>query len=401
MKVYGNGSVVKKSNSSYLLRVVTGYNDDGKPIRKSKSVKTTFKREADKALRDWIAELEAQTTNLEGEKMTLSDLLEFHIALLAETESVRPGTIDGYRKLKAYAVPLIGKQLIKDLSYSEIEDFCRNLKKTGGEHGGSLSANTVLKVFTLVKAALKQAVKRRWIPYNPAVDACPFKSEKPEITILSEDETRRFIERVLEYPRQDQASAMLISACCGLRRGEVCSLTWRSVDLDKQIIKLRQAVTEVSKEQGKGKTLHFDEPKTANGSRDIPIPNICADYLRKAKAEQKQMLEYFNYYKGEDTPVCANDHGGFMRPSNLSKFSKTFLLDNDFDPKLTLHSLRHGFVTHLLDRGMPANQVGQISGQAPKVVLDTYGNHRSEDVIQLLAEQMNDITNVKAVSSNT
>jgi integrase len=110
------------------------------------------------------------------------------------------------------------------------------------------------------------------------------------------------------------------------------------------------------------------------------------------------VLGDFNLYRGEATPLCANGKGGFMRPSNLSKFSKAFLLDNGFDPKLTLHSLRHGFVTHLLDRGMPANQIGQISGQTPKVVLDTYGNHRSEAVINIIAAQLNEITDLRAVS---
>ncbi|MCL2806960.1 MAG: site-specific integrase [Coriobacteriia bacterium] len=394
MKVYGNGSVVKKGKG-FLLRVVIGYGEDGEPIRKSKSAKTQSKRQADKLLREWIRELEAMVTTVEGEKMTVSELLQFHIDILDETKSVRPRTIDGYRKLKLYADKMIGSKLIIELTFADIEEFCLELKRTGGADGNSLSANTVIKVFTLIKAALKQAVKRRWIPYNPAIDANPFKLEKPEVHILSEDETRRFIARVLEYPRKDQAAAMLISVCCGTRRGEVCSLRWSDIDLDKQVVYLRNAVSEVSKQQGSGKTLHFDSPKNANGTRDIPIPDICADYLRKEKEEQRQRLAYFNLHQGEDTPVCANSKGGFMRPSNLSKFSKTFLLDNGFDPRLTLHSLRHGFVTHLLDRGMPANQIGQISGQTPKVVLDTYGNHRSEAVIQKLAAELNEITSLK------
>jgi len=71
MKVYGNGSVVKKGNG-FLLRVVVGYGDDGEPIRKSKSAKTSSKREAEKLLREWIRELEALVTTVEAEKMTLS-----------------------------------------------------------------------------------------------------------------------------------------------------------------------------------------------------------------------------------------------------------------------------------------------------------------------------------------
>jgi integrase len=396
MKVYGNGSVVKKGKG-YLLRVVVGYGEDGEPIRKSKAAKTESKREAERMLRGRIRELESQQTAAEAEKMTLAGLLEFHISLLAEAGSVRPGTVDGYRRIASRVPASMGKRPISELTFADIEDFCRELRRSGGTGGRPLGANTVIKTHTLIKAALKQAVKRRWIPYNPAVDANPFKSEKPEVSILSEDETRRFIERVLGYPRKDQATAMLISVCCGTRRSEVCALRWSDIDLDAQIIRLRGSLTEVSKGEGKmGRTLHFDAPKTKNGARDIPIPDVLADYLRREKAEQQKRLGYFNNWKGEDTPVCANSRGGFMRPSNFSKFGKVFLLENGFDPKCTMHSLRHGFVTHLLDRGMPANQIGQISGQTPKVVLDTYGNHRSEAVIERLAAELNEITDVKA-----
>jgi len=397
MKVYGNGSVVKKGNS-YLLRVVVGYGADGEPIRKSKSAKTASKREAEKMLRDWIGELEALVTTVDAEKMTLSELINYHIELLSEVKSVRPSTLDGYRRLKGYADKVIGQKLITELTFVDIEDCCRTLRRSGGANGKSLGANMVIKVFTLIKASLKQAVKRRWIPYNPAVDANPFRHERSEVHILSEDETRRFIERALEYPRTDQACAMLICVCCGTRRGEVCSLTWRDIDLKRQVIHLRQAVTEIMKDEESGKTLHFDTPKTVNGIRDIPIPDVCNDYLCTEKAEQEKRLGYFGLWQGENTPICANSKGGFMRPSNLSKFSKTFLLENDFDPRCTLHSLRHGFVTHLLDRGLPANQIGQITGQTPKVVLDTYGNHRSEAVIQRLAAEMNKITAPRAAS---
>jgi integrase len=398
MKVYGNGSVVAKKNG-YLLRVVTSYRESGEPIRKSKQVKAKGKREAEKMLRDWIRELESQEDATGGGKMTLAELLDFHISLLAEAESVRPGTIDGYRRIANRVPGNIGKRSIGELTFADIEDFCLELKRGGSIGDKALGANTVIKTHTFIKAALKQAVKRRWIPYNPAVDANPFKSEKPDVAILSEDDTRRFIARAMEYPRKDQATAMLLAVCCGLRRSEICALTWHEIDLERQTINVRQAVTEVSKESGKsGKTLHFDDPKTANSSRDVPVPDLLADFLRKEKAEQRQRLEYFNNWHGEDTPVCANTKGGFMRPSNFSKFGKVFLLDNGFDPKLTMHSLRHGFVTHLLDRGMPANQIGQISGQTPKVVLDTYGNHRSEAVIERLAAQLNEITDLRAVS---
>jgi len=53
--------------------------------------------------------------------------MDYHIDLLAEAKSVRPGTIDGYRRIANRVVPLLGGKLICELTFVDIEDFCFEL----------------------------------------------------------------------------------------------------------------------------------------------------------------------------------------------------------------------------------------------------------------------------------
>ncbi|MDR1015976.1 MAG: site-specific integrase [Coriobacteriales bacterium] len=409
MKIYGNGSVEKKGKDKYLLRVVVDHDETGKPVRASKMVNATGKREAERKLRDWISELEAQAAQaaktgnkLNADTVTLGEAIHEYLDFLDETQKVRPHTIDGYAKTLAYPERALGGRLLKDITFADMEQFYRDMKDHGGKDGGPLGANTVSKIGTFTNAVFKRAVQLQLIPYNPIANACPFKVEKPKKTIMSEEEVNRLIARLLEYPRKDQATAMLINTCCGTRRGETCALTWQHVDFDHHVLNIVQAATQISKAQAESRnaksTLWLDKPKTANGTRSIPIPDVLYEYLLTEKEEQRKRLEYYGYYQGDDTPVCATSTGKFMQPSNMSKFSKTFLIDNGFDPSLTLHSLRHSYVTHLLDRGYPPNQIGQISGQSPLVVMNTYGNHRSEVVIKQMATELNSMMYVETVS---
>jgi integrase len=406
MQVYGNGSVVKKGKDKFLLRVVVGYDALDKPIRKSKTVNTSSKREAERLLHDWIKELEAQAAQPEegtptGD-MLLTDCIKDYLEFKEDSGYIRPRTADGYDMLIRYPERLLPGKTIGELTHYDMEQFYRALKDHGGKDGASLGANTVLKVNSFINAAFKRAVANGWIPANPNDGACPYKGVKPTKAIMSEEEISRFIARVLAYPRKDQATALLISACCGLRRGETCALTWRQVDFENKCLIVEQAATQISTKRAdskaNGNTFWLDDPKSANGNRRVPMVDLLVDYLKQEKAAQRERLTYFNYYKGDDTPVCANQHGGYMLPSNMSKFSKTFLIDNGFDPGLSLHSLRHSFVTHLADHGYPPNQIGQISGQSPMVVMNTYANHRSESVIQQMTGTLNQILTPETVS---
>jgi integrase len=374
-------------------------------------VTTTSKREAERMLRDWTAELEAQfaaetarADKPDTSKLTFGECIDEYIDYLTRAQKLRPHTIDNYKKELEYARRAFGDRPISELTYADFEKFYFDMRDHGGADGKPLQANTVRKTSIQSNVVFKRAVKMGWIPYNPIADANPFPSEKPQKTILSEEDCKRLIARLLVFPRRDQATALLLCTCTGMRRSEACALTWHSIDFEQRIIDISKSLSVISKAQaianGQDGTLWLDDPKTTNGKRIIPMAKTLYDYLRDEKKRQEQYLTYYNCYKGDDTPVCANQHGGYMRPDNMSKFSKNFFIDNGFDPALTLHSLRHSFATHLADKGVPPNQIGQITGQSPLIVMNTYANHRSEDVIAKMATEIDSMMDTETVAED-
>ncbi|MGN0678353.1 MAG: site-specific integrase, partial [Oscillospiraceae bacterium] len=73
----------------------------------------------------------------------------------------------------------------------------------------------------------------------------------------------------------------------GIRRGELLGLPWKYVDLEKNVIYIRQAASLV-KENGKMRVI-IDSPKTATSVRDIPISSelsrILAEQKKRARGE--------------------------------------------------------------------------------------------------------------------
>src|SRR5262249_30955038 len=69
----------------------------------------------------------------------------------------------------------------------------------------------------------------------------------------------------------------------GMRLGEVLALRWNRVDLDAQVIQVRETL-----EQTSAHGTRFKPPKSRAGRRDITLPDILIETLR---AHRMAMLE--------------------------------------------------------------------------------------------------------------
>lgn len=97
-----------------------------------------------------------------------------------------------------------------------------------GKDETKLSGNTVKKHHTLLKTALKLAVKQGIIYKNPADMAEPPRYTKPEISVYSVKEIKQLFGVV-----EDDIilkTAVSLAALLGLWREEICGLKWSNVD---------------------------------------------------------------------------------------------------------------------------------------------------------------------------
>ena len=120
-------------------------------------------------------------------------------------------------------MPAIGRTPLSKLRPQQIQALM-NAKPESG-----LSPRSVGIIHAVLRTALKDAVRWELIPRNVAALIHAPRTTRTEITPLSPEEARAFLESV----RGDRLVApYTVGLALGLRQGEILGLRWSDVDLD-------------------------------------------------------------------------------------------------------------------------------------------------------------------------
>ncbi|HWC10894.1 MAG TPA: site-specific integrase, partial [Acidimicrobiales bacterium] len=171
---------------------------------------------------------------------------------------------------------------IVNLSAADLDALYSRLLATGRRDGrGGLSPRTVRYVHTIVSKALSDAVPKRLLVRNPALDADPPSAKSaapPEMTWWEPDELRAFLTSVAS----DELGALWrLAAMTGMRRGEGCGLRWSDVDLETGRLAVRQQLTTVRHE-----LVFRERPKSDHGRRTIGLDAETLAVLRDHRRAQ-------------------------------------------------------------------------------------------------------------------
>jgi hypothetical protein len=105
-----------------------------------------------------------------------------------------------------------------------------------------LSPSTIQKMHPVIHKTISQAVRWDLIARNPAASADPPKVRHEEITPLSTDQARVF----LDAARGQKYEALyVLSLTCGLRMGEALGLKWSDMDLDAGILRVNRQLQRI------------------------------------------------------------------------------------------------------------------------------------------------------------
>jgi integrase len=188
----------------------------------------TGKREAQQALARIITELDSGTF-VEPNKVTVAAFLVRWLAYI-ETQ-VQPRTVRFYAEQVANLTPALGRVPLSKLKPEHISDAYSAALAGGRRDGkpGGLSARSVHHMHRVLKQALGQAMKWGAVSRNVASLVKPPKVNRIEMKTLNLDQAAK----VIELARSETIFVpILLGLLCGLRRGEICALRWRNIDLD-------------------------------------------------------------------------------------------------------------------------------------------------------------------------
>lgn len=230
-----------------------------------------------------------------------------------------------------------------------------------------LSAATVNRYHFFISGVLSLAEKEMIISYNPAKRATPPKEIKPKKRSLQPEEIKAIID-ALEKETIRTKAVIYSLLYTGMRRGELCALTWDKIDFDKKQITIDRGATYIAH---KGTTI--GTTKTGE-ERTISMPPELSDILR----------EYRSWYIQERFRLCGawedmnlvfcRSLGGLMMPEYINLLLNRFSEDHGIT-HLTPHMFRHTAASLMIANGVDVITVSRILGhKKPSMTLDVYSH---------------------------
>jgi integrase len=331
--------------------------------RKWHSFKGT-KREAQKECARLITEHEAGT-GIDPSRETVAVFLDRWIEHMGG-QQVSPRTLERYAEIcRKNIVPQIGSIPLRKLQPADISQAYARALISGRRSGqGGLSPRTVAHMHRVLREALKEAVNWRLLARNPTDGVKPPKVERREMSVLNADATVELIEAARGY---SIFVPILLGVLCGLRRGEIAALRWRSVDLDAGTLSVVASV-----EQTRAGTR---EKETKSGrARSVALPAMLIEELRRHRAQQAEELLQLGIRVSSDSHVVAQADGSSLQPNSLTHAFTTFLADRGVR-RVRLHDLRHSHATHLLAAGVHPKVASERLGHSKVgITLDLYSH---------------------------
>ena len=156
--------------------------------------------------------------------------------------------------------------------------------------------------------------------------------------VLNENEVKELLESVEVIDAISSRNRCMIELLysSGLRVSEMCSLTISSINIQKQFVKCI----------GKG-----------NKERYVPMNNVVCTYL-------KEYIEIYRdqIYEGHTSYLFIDKHGKPISRDNFYHILEKIVKKTSISKKVSPHTLRHTFATHLLENDADIRSIQEMLG---------------------------------------
>lgn len=282
--------------------------------------------------------------------MTVSELFaEWHRSIL---HRVKESTAANYTmKANKHILPALGGLTVSSVTTDHVYTFIADKQKAG------FSPRYIADIVVLMKSIFKYAVRTYQI-FNPMDGIVLPKKKSPEIQLLDETE-QKTLQHYISAHQNRSTLGTALSMTTGLRIGELCSLQWRDIDLEKRILTVRKTIQRIQSPTATSKTkLVITDPKSDSSCRQIPIPDCVMSFLLKFKGKDEEYL-----LTGMDKPI---------EPRAMQYRFRT-ILKNAKLPSVHFHALRHIFASNCIKLGFDVKTLSEILGHSSvEITLNRY-----------------------------
>ena len=274
------------------------------------------------------------------------ELLKKYKEYLELEKNYSPNTTSSYLR----DVRLFSEKINMNLLAAD-EKTIKDYLKTISDH----SSRSVSHVLSSLKSFYNYMERLDKIKINPVINIDYPKLDKKIPEFLTFDEVNKLLDiNILnEYDARNKAILELLYSS-GIRISELTSMELSNVDLDDCIIRI----------MGKG-----------SKERIVPLGDFAIDALSN----------YIKYYrpllnKKNSSYVFLNNRGGVLTRQFIFKVIKLECQKKNIKKKVSPHTLRHTFATHLLKNGADLRIIQELLGHENIATTQIYTHMTNESL---------------------
>ena len=271
--------------------------------------------------------------------------IELYIDYLKYERKLSDNTLDSYEENLIMFDKYINKA-IKSISTDDIRSFLITLNDK--------SDRTRAHYITVLNNFFTFLTIEKIIKVNPCEEISQPKLSKKLPNYLTVEEIDNLLDIKLETPLDFRNKAMLeLLYASGLRISELLNLKLNDISFDEDILKV----------VGKG-----------DKQRIVPIGDIALEYLKL----------YINDYRNsilkhkQSEYLFINNNGNQMTRQGFFKILKNQCMLKGIKKKVSPHTLRHSFASHLLNNGADLRTIQELLGHSDISTTQVYTHLISE-----------------------
>ncbi len=219
---------------------------------------------------------------------------------------------------------------IENTAHTDIRDFIGERLKDRN------SKTSIARKLSSVRSFFDFLVEKKILEHNPSEVISTPKLEKKLPSFLSEKEAINLLGEGKDLAEKRDICIIELLYSSGLRVSELVSLNWENVDLKNRVIRVK----------GKGRKERIV---------------LFGSHAERRLREWFRLRFEINKGNIDEEPLFINMRGGRLTERSVERIVKRYGIEL-IGKRITPHSLRHSFATHLLMRGADLRTIQELLG---------------------------------------
>lgn len=241
-----------------------------------------------------------------------------------------------------------------------------------GVHPEPLSGVTLVHYHRLICAMLAKAKRERLVACNVAAEQVTApRAARKEARYLDEGQARALLRAVLAWPDVRVQAALTLLLFTGMRKGELCGLSWPDIDFAARTVQVRRA-----SQWQPGRGVVEVDTKTPGSVRTIDVPPLVTEVLGRYRAwwQRQAARQGASWRGGELERLLVREDGRPLLPRTVNGWVEKVARACGLPP-ITPHSLRHTFATLQISAGVDVRTLQARTGHAQASTLVNIYSH--------------------------